>query len=55
MKSNKQLKYSNYAAISHFHGTAVNNLGLMNYLLNKVKMLMILLNYSLHCLRELLL
>ena len=29
MKSNKQLKYSNYAAISHFHGTAVNNLGLI--------------------------
>lgn len=28
MKCNKQLKYSNYVAYSHFHGTAVNNSGL---------------------------
>ena len=28
MKCNKQLKYSNYVAFSHFHGTAVNNSGL---------------------------
>ena len=27
MKSNIQLKHSNYAAFSHFHGCAVNNLG----------------------------
>ena len=27
MKCNKQLKYSNYVAFSHFHGTAVNNSG----------------------------
>ena len=30
MKSNIQLKYSNYVAFSHFHGYAVNNPGL-NY------------------------
>lgn len=30
MKCNKQLKYSNYVAFSHFHGTAVNNSGLDN-------------------------
>ena len=30
MKCNKQLKYSNYVAFSHFHGTAVNNSGLVN-------------------------
>ena len=30
MKSNKQLKYSNYVAFSHFHGTAVNNSGVTN-------------------------
>ena len=29
MKCNKQLKYSNYVAFSHFHGTAVNNSGLV--------------------------
>ena len=28
MKSNIQLKYSNYVAFSHFHGYAVNNPGL---------------------------
>ena len=28
MKCNKQLKYSNYVAFSHFHGTSVNNSGL---------------------------
>ena len=28
MKCNKRLKYSNYVAFSHFHGTAVNNSGL---------------------------
>ena len=27
MKCNKQFKYSNYVAFSHFHGTAVNNSG----------------------------
>ena len=27
MKCNKRLKYSNYVAFSHFHGTAVNNSG----------------------------
>ena len=30
MKCNKQLKYSNYVAYSHFHGTAVNNSGLFS-------------------------
>ena len=29
MKSNIQLKYSNYVAFSHFHGYAVNNPGLI--------------------------
>ena len=29
MKCNKRLKYSNYVAFSHFHGTAVNNSGLV--------------------------
>ena len=29
MKSNIQLKYSNYVAFSHFHGYAVNNPGYM--------------------------
>ena len=29
MKCNKQLKYSNHVAFSHFHGTAVNNSGLI--------------------------
>ena len=28
MKSNIQLKYSNYVAFSHFHRTTVNNSGL---------------------------
>ena len=28
MKSNIQSKHSNYAAFSHFHGCAMNNLGL---------------------------
>lgn len=28
MKSNIQLKYSNYTAFSHFYGIVVNNLGL---------------------------
>ena len=28
--SNIQLKYSNYVAFSHFHGCAVNNIGLIN-------------------------
>ena len=28
--SNIQLKYSNYVAFSHFHGEAVNNIGLFN-------------------------
>ena len=28
MKSNIQLKHSNYVAFSHFHGFAVNNIGL---------------------------
>ena len=28
MKCNKRLKYNNYVAFSHFHGTAVNNSGL---------------------------
>ena len=28
MKCNKQYKYSNYVAFCHFHGIAVNNLGL---------------------------
>ena len=31
MKCNKQLKYSNYVAFSHFHGTAVNNSGLETF------------------------
>ena len=30
MKINIQLKYSNYVAFSHFHGCAVNNIGLIN-------------------------
>ncbi len=30
MKSNIQLKYSNYVAFRHFHGCAVNNLGKIN-------------------------
>ncbi len=29
MKCNKQLKYSNHVAFGHFHGTAVNNSGLV--------------------------
>jgi len=29
MKCNKQLKYGNYVAFGHFHGTAVNNSGLI--------------------------
>ena len=29
MKCNKRLKYCNYVAFSHFHGTAVNNSGLI--------------------------
>jgi len=29
MKCNKRLKYCNYVAFSHFHGTAVNNSGLV--------------------------
>ena len=29
MKCNKRLKYNNYVAFSHFHGTAVNNSGLI--------------------------
>lgn len=42
MKCNKQLKYSNYVAFSHFHGTAVNNSGLLllyitNILFNKAR------------------
>ena len=28
MKSNIQLKYRNYVVFSHFHGCAVNNIGL---------------------------
>ena len=32
MKCNRQLKYSNHVAFSHFHGTAVNNSGLVNFL-----------------------
>ena len=32
MKCNKRLKYSNYVAFSHFHGTAVNNSGLGIYI-----------------------
>ena len=31
MKSNIQLKYGNYVAFGHFHGIAVNNLGLIVY------------------------
>lgn len=31
VKSNMQLKYSNYVAFSHFHGCAVNNLGAMYF------------------------
>ncbi len=35
MKYNKQLKYSNHVAFSHFHVYDVNNLGLYNnYSLN---------------------
>ena len=30
MKSSIQLKYSNYVAFSHFHGTTVNNSGLIS-------------------------
>jgi len=33
VKSNIQLKYSNYVAFSHFHGCAVNNLGYTDYTL----------------------
>ena len=29
MKCNKRLKYNNYVAFSHFHGTAVNNSGVI--------------------------
>ena len=29
MKCNKQLKYGNYVAFGHFHGTAVNNSGMV--------------------------
>ena len=29
MKCNKQLKYSNHVAFSHFHSTAVNNSGVV--------------------------
>ena len=29
VKSNIQLKHSNYVAFSHFHGIAVNNIGLI--------------------------
>ena len=36
MKSNIQLKYSNYVAFSHFHGYAVNNPGLSLFLERKV-------------------
>lgn len=28
MKSNKQLKYSNYVVFNHFHGIVVNNSGM---------------------------
>lgn len=35
MKSNIQLKYSNYVAFSHFHGYAVNNPGKI-YILQKI-------------------
>lgn len=35
MKCNKQLKYSNYVAYSHFHGTAVNNSGIILELAKK--------------------
>ena len=35
MKCNKRLKYNNYVAFSHFHGTAVNNSGL-NTMLKKI-------------------
>ena len=31
MKCNKRLKYNNYVAFSHFHGTAVNNSGEIVY------------------------
>ena len=34
MKCNKQLKYSNYVAFSHFHGTAVNNSGLSKMIID---------------------
>ena len=39
MKCNKRLKYNNYVAFSHFHGTAVNNSGLNKIMseLNKTK------------------
>ena len=33
MKCNKQLKYSNHVAFSHFHSTAVNNSGLSKLIL----------------------
>jgi len=36
VKSNIQLKYSNYVAFSHFHGYAVNNPGL-EYLKQEVR------------------
>lgn len=31
MKSNKQLKYSNYVVFNHFHGIVVNNSGLLTH------------------------
>ncbi len=34
MKCNKQLKYSNYVALSHFHRVSVNNSGLELYIDN---------------------
>ena len=37
MKCNKRLKYNNYVAFSHFHGTAVNNSGLIIAILHKNK------------------
>ena len=36
MKSNIQLKYSNYVAFSHFHGYAVNNPGVVITLLKDI-------------------
>ena len=37
MKCNKRLKYNNYVAFSHFHGTAVNNSGLVKMLFEEEK------------------